>query len=85
VLFDSTKWVKERPGLPDGLAVDKEGRIWATGPGGVYCFSPEGKVLGRLNTGVPTANCKFGDDGWLYITADMYLARVKTNTSAAKK
>ena len=81
VFFDSTKWVKDRPGLPDGLAVDKQGRIWATGPGGVYCFSPEGKVLGRLNTGVPTANCKFGEDGVLYITADMYLARVRTNTS----
>lgn len=81
VFFDATKWVKDRPGLPDGLAVDKEGRVWATGPGGVYCFSPEGKVLGRLNTGVPTANCKFGNDGsTLYITADMYLAKVKTNT-----
>lgn len=84
VLFDATKWVKDRPGLPDGMTVDKEGRIWLTGPGGVYCLSPEGKPLGRLNTGVPTANCKFGDDGNLYITADMYLARVKTNTGAAK-
>ena len=36
---------------------------WATGPGGVYCFTPEGKVLGRINTGQRTANCKFGDDG----------------------
>ena len=45
VLFDATKWAKEgRPGLPDGLAVDKQGHIWATGPGGVYCFTPEGKA-----------------------------------------
>ncbi len=81
VFFDATKWVKDRPGLPDGLAVDKEGRVWVTGPGGVYCITAEGKVLGRLNTGVPTANCKFGEDGsTLFITADMYLAKVKTNT-----
>lgn len=80
VLFDFTKWVKERPGLPDGLTVDQDGRLWVTAPGGVYCLSPEGKVLGRLNTGVPTSNCKFGDDGsTLYITADKYIARVKTN------
>jgi gluconolactonase len=83
VLFDATPWVKEmRPGAPDGMAVDKQGHIWATGPGGVYCFTPEGKVLGRINTGQRTANCKFGDDGkTLFITADMYICRVKTNVT----
>ncbi|MCL6644015.1 MAG: SMP-30/gluconolactonase/LRE family protein [Dehalococcoidia bacterium] len=82
VLFDATAWVREgRPGLPDGLAVDQAGHIWATGPGGVYCFTSEGKVLGRLNTGQRTANCKFGDDGQtLFVTADMYLCRVKTRS-----
>jgi gluconolactonase len=83
VLFDATAWAKEgRPGLPDGMAIDKQGHIWATGPGGVYCFTPEGKVLGRINTGQRTANCKFGDDGkTLFITADMYICRVKTNVT----
>jgi len=83
VLFDATAWVKEgRPGLPDGMAVDKLGNLWATGPGGVYCLTPQGKVLGRLNTGQRTANCKFGDDGkTLFITADMYLCRVRTNVT----
>jgi gluconolactonase len=81
VLYDGTKWVQEgRPGLPDGMAVDSRGHIWATGPGGVYCFTPEGKILGRLNTGQRTANCKFGEDGrTLFIAADDYLCRVKTN------
>lgn len=81
LLFDGTAWFKEgRPGLPDGLAVDSQGHIWATGPGGVYCFTPEGKVLGRINTGEKTANCKFGGDGSvLYITADMYIVRVRTS------
>ena len=83
VLFDGTKWAKEgRPGLPDGMAVDKQGHIWATGPGGVYCFTPEGKLLGRLNTGERTANCKFGDDGkTLFVCADMHICRVKTNVT----
>ncbi|WP_425618245.1 SMP-30/gluconolactonase/LRE family protein [Anatilimnocola sp. NA78] len=80
LIFDSTAWVKEgRPGLPDGMTVDQQGHLWATGPGGVYCFSSEGKLLGRLNTGERTSNCKFGDDGsTLYITVDMYVCRVKT-------
>ena len=83
LLSDATKAVKEKqPGLPDGLAVDKEGHIWATGPGGVYCFTPDGKILGRLLTGQRTSNCKFGDDGkTLFITVDMYLCRVKTNAT----
>ena len=84
LFYDSTKWVKDRPGLPDGLKTDKEGRVWATGPGGVYCFSPDGKILGRLSTGERTANCAWGDDGsTLYITADAYLCKVKTLTKGA--
>jgi gluconolactonase len=79
VFYDATKWVPDRPGLPDGLKVDQNGNVWATGPGGVLVFSPEGKLLGRLDTGEKTANCAFGDDGsTLYITADMYLCKVKT-------
>jgi gluconolactonase len=83
VLFDATKWAKEgRPGLPDGLAVDKQGHLWATGPGGVYCFTPDGKPLGRLNTGERTANCKFGDDGkTLYLTSKDMLARIRLNVT----
>jgi len=79
ILYDATEWVGKRPGLPDGMAVDKLGHIWATGPGGVLVFSPDGKLLGRLNTGRPTANCTFGEDGkTLFVTADAYLCRVRT-------
>jgi gluconolactonase len=80
VFFDSTAAVTDKkPGLPDGMKVSQDGTIWATGPGGVYVFSPDGKQLGLLATGVPTANCNFGDDGTtLYITADKSLVRVRT-------
>ncbi len=79
ILYDAAAMLAKAPGLPDGMAVDQAGNLWATGPGGVLVFSPAGKLLGRLFTGVHTANCTFGDDGQtLYITADMYLCRVKT-------
>jgi gluconolactonase len=83
VLFDATPWVKEgRPGSPDGFAVDKQGNLWATAPGGVCCITPQGKALGRLNTGERNANCKFGEDGHtLFICSDMYICRVKTNAT----
>jgi gluconolactonase len=84
VLFDATEMAKSRRGLPDGLKVDRRGNLWATGPGGVLVLSPEGKLLGVLNTGEATANCGWGDDGsTLYITADMYLCRVRTKTKGA--
>lgn len=83
VFFDATSKVsKDNPGLPDGLKVDKQGNLWATGPGGVLIFTPQGKHLGTIRTGVPTGNCCWGDDGTvLYITADMYLCRIQTKTA----
>lgn len=71
-------------GLVDGLKVDRAGNVWSSGPGGILVISPAGKLLGRLNTGEATANCNWGDDGsTLYITADMFLVRVKTKTKGA--
>lgn len=80
VFADAREGIKERrPGGPDGMKVSKDGTIWATGPGGVWVMDPKGKLLGILATGVPTANCGWGDDGsTLYMTADKNLVRVKT-------
>lgn len=83
VIFDATKWAgrKDRPGSPDGMTIDKDGRLWASGPGGILVLTPKGKLLGRISTGERTANCCFGDDGsTLYMTADDYLCRIRTNT-----
>lgn len=82
VFFDATPWVKAgKKGLPDGMKVDHSGNVFATGPGGVQVFSPEGKHLGTIETGEATANCNWGNDGsMLYITADMHLCRIPTTT-----
>jgi gluconolactonase len=81
VFFDATSWVGKKKGLPDGLKVDKAGNLFATGPGGVHVFAADGTHLGSIDTGEATANCAFGEDGSvLYITADMYLCRIKTAT-----
>ncbi|MEM6673156.1 MAG: SMP-30/gluconolactonase/LRE family protein [Planctomycetota bacterium] len=78
VLFDATHLVPDLPGLPDGLAVDPEGHLFATGPGGVLVLTPGGRHLGTILTGKPTSNCTFGSGGdTLYITADEVVARVK--------
>lgn len=68
----------DAPGLPDGLAVAADGTLFATGPGGVLVFAPDGTRLGRIETGGPVANAAFGDDGrTLYMTSNGMLARVR--------
>ncbi len=56
-------------GMADGMAVDEHGNLYATGPGGISVWSPEGKQLGLI-PGRAT-NCAFGgEDGkTLFITA----------------
>lgn len=82
LFFDATPMVKQGlPGLPDGLKVDKKGFIFSTGPGGVLVLSPQGKLLGRIDTLQPTANCAWGNNGSvLYITANNLLCRIQTTT-----
>jgi gluconolactonase len=82
VIADATADVKaNKPGLPDGMKVDRQGNLWATGPGGVWIMKPDGTHLGTIDTGVPTANLAWGDDGGtLYITANTAVFRVDTKT-----
>ncbi|MBU6399840.1 MAG: SMP-30/gluconolactonase/LRE family protein [Verrucomicrobia bacterium] len=81
IFYDAASLTKDRPGLPDGMKVDLNGNLFAAGPGGILVFSPDGTHLGTIITGEPTANCNWGDDGsTLYIAANHYLARIKTNT-----
>ncbi|HEY2582603.1 MAG TPA: SMP-30/gluconolactonase/LRE family protein [Mucilaginibacter sp.] len=82
LFFDATYLVKSGlPGLPDGMKVDRKGNLFAAGPGGILIISPTGKLLGRLDTALPTSNCNWGDNGsTLYITASGKLCRVKTKT-----
>jgi gluconolactonase len=72
---------KDAPGLPDGMAIAADGHLFATGPGGVLIMTPDGRRLGRIETGAPIANCAFGDDGrTLYMTSKNMVARVRLST-----
>lgn len=84
IFADVSDMIGKLPGGPDGLKVDHRGNLFATGPGGIHVMTPEGKRLGRIETGERTANCAWGDDGsTLYITADMYICRIRTKTKGA--
>jgi gluconolactonase len=78
---EARTYVKQGDGVPDGLKVDVHGNVFATGPGGVHVFAPDGTRLGRIITDVPTANVAFGEDGsTLFITANHRVLRMRTLT-----
>jgi gluconolactonase len=78
IFFDATEAARSDKGLPDGLRIDKQGNVFASGPGGIWIFSPSGKVLGKIRIPEATANCELADDDkTLYLTSDMYLIRVR--------
>lgn len=82
VLHDFTAMVgDDHPGLPDGMTIDADGRLFASGPGGIHVLTASGQSLGRIDAGAAAANCKFGGDGrTLFITSGARLLRLRTLT-----
>jgi gluconolactonase len=77
VFYDATNHAPDESGLPDGLKVDSKGNIFASGPGGVFIFSPEGKVLGKIKLEAPCANTALSpDEKWLFVTNDNLVFRI---------
>jgi gluconolactonase len=71
----------DKDGVPDGMKVDVEGRIYCTGPGGTWVFMPDGTKLGIIRTPEVPANLAFGgpDLRTLFFTAktSIYTLRMK--------
>ena len=69
-------------GAPDGMKVDVEGRVYCTGPGGLWVFDSTGAHLGTIPVPETPSNCAFGgpDHRSMLITArtSVYTVRMKT-------
>jgi len=77
IFYDATNDPSPK-GSPDGLKIDRNGNVFATGPGGVWIFNSEGLALGRIKFPESTSNVALSaDEKTLFITADMYVLRVK--------
>lgn len=74
-------WDDTETGRPDGLKVDLFGNLFSVGPGGIWIFSPESELLGRIYLDGKTSNLAWGDDGHsLYITCSSKIFRLKCKT-----
>lgn len=63
----------------DGMTVDNTGRIYVTGPIGVWVYEPDGTVIDTIDVPGQTTNCSWGDsDGkTLYITSGSAVYRIR--------
>jgi len=78
IFYNASEEIKKEKGNPDGLKIDKNGNVFASGPGGLWVFDKNAKLLGKLKFSMPVSNCALSpDEKTLYITADMYVLRVK--------
>ena len=58
IFADMSTDLKE--GVPDGMKVDVNGRIFCTGPSGVWVYEPDGTKIGIIETPEVCANVAFG-------------------------
>ncbi|HWN88730.1 MAG TPA: SMP-30/gluconolactonase/LRE family protein [Chitinophagaceae bacterium] len=78
IFYNAAEEGKTMRGLPDGFKIDKNGNIFASGPGGIYIFNSEAKKLGMIKLENAASNCALStDEKTLYITNDMNVLRVK--------
>jgi gluconolactonase len=66
------------PGIPDGIKVDQEGRVYTSSATGVQVFTPEGDRMGEIMT-PGAANFTFGGPGnyVLFILGDTKIWQVR--------
>jgi len=81
VFFDATRWRKDPFFGPDGMKIDRYGNLFGARPGGISVFAPDGTHLGSIETGAPTSNMAWGNDGsTLYVTGGSSIYRIKLST-----
>lgn len=74
----------EGDGVPDGMKVDLDNRIFCNGPGGVHVLAPDGQFVGKIATPEKSTNFCFGgpQGQTLFITACTSVYAIDTLTSA---
>ena len=74
------------PGVPDGMRMDTEGRLYSTAGDGVHVYAPSGELLGIILVPESPANCTFGDvdKRTIYMTSRTSLYAVRLAATGAQ-
>ena len=83
IFFDATS--KSGEDAWDGLKVDQQGNVYASGPDGLWILSPEGKHLGTIVGPEHPHNLAWGESNHktLYLAAQTGLYRITVNVAGA--
>ena len=68
----------------DGFKIDAAGNMWASSRDGISIFTPQGKRIGIISADQVISNCELGADGYLYMSSNVRLIRVKVKPAARK-
>ncbi len=85
-------FVNMEPASADGIRTDADGNLWAgacwagEGYDGVYCFAPDGTLIGKIHLPAPCANLCFGGakKNRLFMTCSQSLFSVYVETIGAQ-
>jgi gluconolactonase len=72
-----------RPGRPDGIAVDEDGRVYASAADGIHVFSQSGDRVGEIPL-AGAVNFTFAGPDVLLITADDAIWAAQLDTTALR-
>jgi gluconolactonase len=76
IFYSAAGYDKNLKGGCDGMKVDSKGNVFATGPGGVWIFNSQGKLLGKLKLDEASSNIALSpDEKTMYVTNDMYVLK----------
>ena len=72
----------DKPGFPDGMKVDSLGRVYVSGPGGLWVLTPDAEVIGVVEFPEQVINMAWGDadNKTMYVAAMTSIYSVRFNT-----
>lgn len=80
------KMESDAEGAADGMKVDTEGNLYTTGPGGLWIYSRDGKLLQQIEMPRRITNIAWGGNDYssLFLTAPSAVYKLETNKAGMK-
>lgn len=77
IFYNAMAASKTAAGMPDGMKIDRQGHVFATGPGGIWVFNRSGKLLGKMLINDLASNCSLSaDEKTLYVTSNHRVLKI---------